>query len=427
MSRRRVTTTVHQPDPDSPFASGADGFDADEFDQREAAAGDDSQEVSEALDPDGVAALDAVADALDRAEAGTTEAPAAKTPAEMAEVLGKALVQQARDAADVEATERVYAGVPTATPATPRAPRTGHLPFGDTRFDAAAAVRTIGDIAVEIEQLKAEWDHQKSLAADAKKAYDDRVESLLKIIDRLRTEQIRAVHQPTLREVDDVASAPARTSCPWEQAHPGQRCAICADREQRRTEAPGADSPEHPQHAEHEAAAEARRADELARLKQGLIARTFYIADAELDVLPEADLRTLVAWAQSPGVLPPPLMLRACIAAAVDPDSGQVQTCTRCGRQLWARDVDLHQAGLAPYTANALVGLDCQGVALDGDGQPVAEAPVEGPEPVATAAPEPARKPAKRGTRAKTQKHDPDAERTEQVKAGRRRKAEAGQ
>lgn len=397
MSKRR-TTAVHQPDPDSPFAQARH----DELDQTlDVPPFEDVQAMRQAEDEP-----TAIDPALDP-ELGDT-GDASETLAATAALLGAAVQEGLAPESDLEAP-------PAAD--RPRAPRTGHLPFGDTRFNADAAVRTIGDIAIEIEQLKAEWDHQKSLAADAKKAYDERVESLLKIIDRLRTEQIRAVTQPALREVDEVEAAPARTSCPWEQAHPGQRCAICADREQRRTDAPGADSPEHPQHLEHEAAADARRSEEIARLKTALVARTFYIAEAELEALPAADLRTLVAWAQSPGVVPPPLMLRACIAGAVDPDSGLVQACTRCDKQLWARATDLHQAGLAPFTANALVGLDCQGEALDGEGQPLAAAaPSE-----ASVDAEPARKPAKRGTRKGATKHDPEAERAEQVKAGRKR------
>lgn len=420
MSKRRAA--AHQPHPDSPFAQSPEA----RADARETPPLGDIQESptpSEGIDPDGDGLTDAEIDQAEReivAAAGETpETPATdeaqaepekpetliagRTPAEAAQVLGQALVEQARNAADVEATERAYAGSGAAT-SKPRSPRVGHLPFGDTRFNADAAIRNIGEIAAEIAELKDEWETRKSLAADAKKAYDERVESLLKIIDRYQADQVRAAHQPTLRDVDEVETAPAR-GCPWEQANPGARCPICAA---PRHEAPSTSAPEHPQHADHAAAAEARRVAEREQLQAALEPRQFYLTPAMLESLSDAELQTLVAWAQSPGVVPPPLMLRACVAGEPDVNSGTVQACSRCGRMLWAR-ADKEGRPEA-YPSRALVGLECLGGALDGAGDPV-----EG----AAAAPEPARQSAKRGTRKKTAQHNPEAERAEQLKAGK--------
>lgn len=327
---------AHEPHPESPFAASDTPVDT----------------ATEPID-------EPQPEAAAEAGAATETAPIA-TP-EQVEGLAKALAAQAHDAADVEATEKRLNGIAPATPTPARLPRERELPFGTSRFNADLAIKTIADKTEEVEALKAEWDSQKSLAADAKKAYDTAVESLLKIIDRLRGQQLQQAHQPTLQEIEDGAEVPAdsRAACPWEREHPGERCPVCSQAAAKAAngagEGPSPDSPEHPQHEGHVEEVEGEVARQLVLLTQRLQPKRLHVTSTELAELDSADLQQLREYAAAEFCpVPPELLTQAHIAGAFDDDSGVAQHCTRCGMLLWNRG-DVGDA----YPAGDLVGLDC--------------------------------------------------------------------
>lgn len=276
------------------------------------------------------------------------------------EALAQALVEHAKNAADVEATEKQMNGVAPATPTPVRAPRDRELPFGASRFNADQAVKTLDDKAEECDALKAEWETQKSLAADAKKQYDTAVESFIKITHRLRDEQRRQAHQPTLQDIEDGAEpTDTRPACPWEREHPGERCPVCSSHAAAaangKGEGPSPESPEHPQHPDHEMEAESEVGRQLVELSQRLQPKRLHVTSAELAELGAEDLQTLREYSVAESCpVPPALLMQACVAALVHMDSSTEQHCTRCGALLWNR----HDES-PPYPTGDLVGLAC--------------------------------------------------------------------
>lgn len=286
-----------------------------------------------------------------------------RTPAEAAQVLAEALAEQARNVPDVENLARQAEGL---------APDR-RLPFPIGQYDADAAFAAVEAQWAICNEAERVYEDLKEQASEARSTLTKNEQALRKLI----AYHVEKRHkgdgaQLPLREIDDdelpTAAAP---SCQWEKDHPGQRCPICRA---RGVEAPATTEREHPQHAEHADAATEKQLAELAQLQAGLESRRFYILMIDLENLTDRELEPLVAWAATQGVIPPPLMLRACIAGA----EGDVQTCSRCGVVLWAQ---AHQGamGIPAYPLDAFVGLDCKGddQITDEDRARMAEGPAD--------------------------------------------------
>lgn len=324
---------------------------------------------------------DAQPDQADRAESypplPDPLPPPPQPPPPRAEVLAQALAEQARNAPEVEEGARLAEGV--------EAPRDRRLPFPIGTYDADAAfaaVETQWAICNEAERVYEDLKEQAGEARATLTKEEKTLRTLIAYHVEKRHKGERDAQLP-LREIDDDLPTASSPSCQWEKDNPGQRCPICRE---RRPEGPWAlTSREHPQHGEHGDAATERLLADLAQLQEALQARKFYILMIDLENLVDRDRDPLVAWAGSAGVLPPPLMLRACIAGA-ESDAG-VQTCSRCGVELWT-NANHGAMGIPAYPLDAFVGLDCKGddQITDEDRarvdlEPALEQPPDQPEP----------------------------------------------
>lgn len=272
----------------------------------------------------------------------------------------------------------------------------GVLRYG---FDQSRAWQEVAALNETVAACEREWNRCKAETKGAKEDYDDAVEALTARIAALDEERRR----PALPlEGTTVLTFPGTPrACAFTQ-RTGQPCPVCRQRAASPIDAP-ADSPQHPDHAEHDqAATEASARAFLDRLAEAEV----FLEVVEVVSLDLTVRAALEQWLNERAVLdaaqagdaevahlpyPDAFARRAHVAAEPDIDGGSGQACRRCGRQL-LDDVDIADDGTYPVGAH--VGLDCDG------------------------AHEVARPTAKRG-RAKKNRPAPEAERAEQLAAGK--------
>lgn len=301
---------------------------------------------------------------------------------------------------DIENAARAEEGLP------PKGQSELPLDFGP--FNADAALKAIFEKNAEIKSLQADYDEKKEWASDAKKELDKANRALVAIIDSLKNRRQQALNpsQPYLREVTDAA--PASSACPWELAHPGQKCPICTAAAEKKL-VPAVESEVHPEHEGHAAIAEAARVQNvLIPLQKKLVTVNLFVTIDDLQPLASEDLSALITYADEPSVMPPQLFTRTCVAAE---HGTLVQICGRCERPLLSvTDESISPSAVVGwYPTGARVGLQC-GVVTEA-GEPAT--------PAAQAETEPTRTIKSRGSR-KTARKEPEKERARQADAGRR-------
>jgi hypothetical protein len=246
---------------------------------------------------------------------------------------------------------------------------TQRLPFPSPPFNYEGVLHALCEKRHTIAALEKRVEDRRDLLKKAKDDLDEANTELGKMLDQFERDEQDRLAEIARREAAAAAGHPEDTTlvrCAWEQAHPDERCLVCAAPVEAAAAGCGDTARDSALHIEAvERFVHQMRTDGIVDLLSE--AARIIIPGTTVSAWSEEDRAAVWAWACAPDASPRPAILGTAHVAADFTTSEAVpgdtfQSCRECGARLLSNKTGSDDGeSFVAYPAGTLVGVDCPG------------------------------------------------------------------